>query len=104
VTPLRRLRRWAGRLLGRSRQAAAAFEAADEPMLLTDASQHVLAANAAARSLIGEGDEPLPARLARHFADPDGALSRLGEAAMAGRAERIELERGADVGSGWIEV
>jgi two-component system cell cycle sensor histidine kinase/response regulator CckA len=73
-------------------------------MLLTDASQHVLAANAAARSLIGEGDEPLPARLARHFADPDGALSRLGEAAMAGRAERIELERGADVGSGWIEV
>jgi two-component system, cell cycle sensor histidine kinase and response regulator CckA len=103
VTALRRLKRWTARLFGRH-SAAAAFEAADEPMLLSDSSLHVLAANAAARLLIGEGDEPLPARLARRLSDPAGSLIRLGEAAAAGRAERVELERDADSGVGWVEV
>jgi two-component system cell cycle sensor histidine kinase/response regulator CckA len=99
-----RLARRIGRLVAPDRQAAAAFEAADEPMILTDTGLRVLAANAAARTMIGEGDEPLPPRLSRRLVESGGELARLAGAAIAGRADRGELERDPLAGSGWVEI
>ena len=93
-----------GRLLSPHRQAAAAFEAADEPMILTDAGLRTLAANAAARGLIGEGDGPLLPRLGRRLRAGESALTTLAAAATADRALRTEVERDAVVGGGWIEI
>ena len=73
-------------------------------MILTDAGLRTLAANAAARALIGEGDGPLLPRLGRRLRAGESALSTLVAAATADRALRTEVERDAMAGGGWIEI
>ncbi|MBL8689847.1 MAG: PAS domain-containing protein, partial [Rhodospirillaceae bacterium] len=102
--PLSRLAQRLGRLFAPHRQAAAAFEAADEPMFLTDAGFCVVTANAAARALVGDGEEPLPPRLGRRLIDGGPALAALTEAAAAGRPIKVEAERDPASGEGWIEI
>jgi two-component system cell cycle sensor histidine kinase/response regulator CckA len=92
------------RFLAPHRQAAAAFEAADEPMLLTDAGLRIVTANAAARTLIGEGDGLLVPRLGRRLMAGEKAMAEIVGAAMAGRPALIEVERDPAVGGGWIEI
>ncbi|MSP50669.1 MAG: response regulator [Alphaproteobacteria bacterium] len=102
--PITRLIRRLGRFLAPHRQAAAAFEAAGEPMILTDAGLRTVAVNAAARQLVGEGDEPLAPRLRRRLADGERVLADLTEAAVDGRTLRVEAERDPTSGGGWIEI
>jgi two-component system cell cycle sensor histidine kinase/response regulator CckA len=92
------------RLLAPHRQAAAAFEAADEPMMLTDAELRVVTANAAARALIGLGEDGLVPRLGRRLRGGEAALAEVVASAKAGRPSLVELERDAAVGGGWIQV
>jgi len=91
------------RLLSPRRQAAAAFDLLDEPMMLTDAALRLRSDNAAARGLLGAGTGPLPARLADRLVAPEG-LTPLAEAAVAGRTARAEFERDALAGGGWVEI
>ena len=73
-------------------------------MVLTDGGLRVLAANATARALIGEGDGLLTPRLGRQLMGGEAALDGLAEAAIANRAFRAEVERDPTAGGGWIEV
>lgn len=102
--PLSRLAQRLGRLFAPHRQAAAAFEAADEPMFLTDAGFNVVTANAAARALVGDGEDPLPPRLERRLINGGPALAALTEAAANGRPIKVEAERDPASGEGWIEI
>ena len=73
-------------------------------MLLTDAGFRVVTANAAARALVGDGDERLPPRLDRRLVNGEAAIAALAEAAAQGRALRVEAERDPATGEGWIEI
>jgi len=72
--------------------------------MLTDATLRVVTANAAARAVIGEGDGTVISRLGRRLRDGEKALAEIATAATAGRPSRVEAERDATVGGGWIEI
>ena len=102
--PFRRLARRFRRVIDPHQQAAAAFEAAGEPMMLTDNGLRSVEANRAARQLIGEGDGPLLPRLGRCIVGGEPALSSLADGAATGHSARMEVERDPDAGGGWVEI